>query len=366
MFSNLLFSGVLLVAPDIFAAKLCSESFTHLDFTAISQQQERPKTRWTDSSSMQRNVERLREICTQRHGSNCNLYGVFGPSSMMWEVSRIPFLALFAETELYMQLAHPVGAQGVYDHSPRLLKDPIRRFQSTFSYLWKMTYGDFEESIRMSRLIHLQHSRVQGVLEESAGIYHAGEIYSATDADALHWVHATHVFSLLRLYETLERQLSPEEEDRFFSDAKLFGMMLGVPEELLPNNASEFYRYFYGKLRSGELQFTGIALRLEQHFRQLAYQYESKNRLLHFARRYSDFITAMTLPQELSETWGFHRSPMGVLGYEATVQMLRLAYRHLPQNLRELPLYRIAMARIRGERPNPTDEQLQKKLTPSH
>jgi uncharacterized protein (DUF2236 family) len=353
-------TAVLFFGAPAHAMKLCREHLQHVDIAAVFQQQQR----WTSVTEMKHTVERLRQICQERHGENCENYGVFGPGSMMWEVSRVPFLALFAETELYLQLAHPVGAQGVWDHSPRLMEDPIRRFQSTFNHLWNMTYGNLEDSMRIARIIHLQHTKVVGILDDSAGNYNAGEIYSATDVDALHWVHATHMLSLLRLYETLERRLTADEEDRFFADAKLFGMMLGVPEELLPNTASEFYRYFYGKLQSGELQYNSAARRIESHFRTMARSQEADHAVLALARRYSDLITAINLPQQYAEAWGLHRPRRrGRLAYGATLAGLRAAYRAMPRLFSELPLYRMAMARAQGQAPSPTDQRLQRLLT---
>jgi uncharacterized protein (DUF2236 family) len=304
---------------------------------------------WVTEDQLKTNLATLR----QQAGADAEKNGFFGPGSMMWEVSKVPFLALFAETELYMQLAHPAGAQGVFDHSRRLQEDPLNRFRSTFDFIWRMTYGSASEAEALSLTLHKIHTRITGVMKHSAGRYQAGEEYRANEADALLWIHATHWYSVMKTYEVFVRKLSLEERDAFIADSKKFGMMLGIPEFLIPSTWQEFGDYFRYMRTSGELEYTPDAKTLEAHFRKMSAQIEHKNPLLWGIRQYSDMITASTLPENLAAEFGLKKSLPKKAAYFAALKALRLIYKQLPESLRTLPMYYIAQARAEGRPVNP-------------
>jgi uncharacterized protein (DUF2236 family) len=225
-----------------------------------------------------------------------------------------------------------------------------------------MTYGTFTDAERIARIVHLHHSKVVGILEDTAGASTRGEIYSATDPSALLWVHATHMYSLLKLYETLERKLDAAEKERFYADSKLFGMLMGIPENLLPGTKAEFESYFNSMLNSTELEYSGVAQRMEAHFRAMSGVVERQNPLLRFVREYSDTVTAVMLPPQFAERFGLRASARKEAVVSASLTAMKAAYRRMPTLLRELPLYRTAMARAQGRTPSWLDEKLYKTM----
>lgn len=281
----------------------------------------------------------------------------------MWEVSRVPFLGLFAQTELYLQLAHPAGAQGVFDHSHRLQEDPIRRFQSTFDFIWRMTYGTAAEAEKLSITLNRIHSHITGDMKDTLGEYNEGERYSANDPRALLWIHVTHWYAVLRTYEVFIRPLSLEEKNQFIKDTTKFGMMLGLERKMLPPDWASFKAYFDSMVTSGNLVYTPDALKLEKHFRQMSRDLERKAWPLWFVRKYADAITASTLPVPLARQFGLNRSLAKKALYASALKALRLGYRALPDRLKDLPLYRIAQARVAGRSIDPQDELLHYVLT---
>lgn len=316
-------------------------------------------TKLVERSDVEANISKLLE----RRNTKTTHGGFFGPSSMMWEINRVPFLMLFAETELYLQLAHPPSAQGVYDHSKRLKEEPLQRFQSTFFYIWGMIYGDVGQATKLALTLQGIHARIKGTLPVDAGPYKAGYEYSANDPFALLWIHATHWYAVMRTYEVFVRKLSPQEKNAYIADTKTYAMLLGIPEEMIPSTWSEFKDYFDSMIQSNELTYSRDALKLERHFRQLSRKHEKFNPFFWAARKYSDAITASTLPEKLADQVGLNRSASKMGTYVTALKALRVFYQLLPSAVRDLPLYRIAMARAAGEQPSRRDELLYRVFT---
>ncbi|HRK03014.1 MAG TPA: oxygenase MpaB family protein, partial [Oligoflexia bacterium] len=187
-----------------------------------------------------------------------------------------------------------------------------------------------------------------------------GYQYSANDPFALLWIHATHWYAVLRTYEVFVRTLTDAERNVYIGETKIFAMLLGIPENMIPSNWSEFKTYFDTMVSSPELTYSRDARALEQHFRVMSREVERKNPAVWIARKYSDAITASTLPKKLAEQFDFERSRTKNALYVAALSALRFSYPLIPRWGGELPLYRMAMARARGAAPDPKDELLYK------
>ena len=68
---------------------------------------------------------------------------LFGPGSMMWTVNRESVLLLGGRAALLMQLAHPLVAAGVADHSD-FRSDSLRRLRRTLDSMLSIIFGDVE------------------------------------------------------------------------------------------------------------------------------------------------------------------------------------------------------------------------------
>src|SRR4029453_18844867 len=83
---------------------------------------------------------------------------------------------------ILMQLAHPMVAQGVADHSS--FRDTaftrVRRLHETIRAMLDLTFGDAAASDAAVARINAIHDRVHGQLAEDAGPWTAGTPYSAT------------------------------------------------------------------------------------------------------------------------------------------------------------------------------------------
>src|SRR5579862_6631483 len=99
---------------------------------------------------------------------------------------------------LLLQLAHPLVAAGVAEHSD-FLASPLRRLERTMTLTLEMVFGTMAQAREAARQVNRAHDRVRGV---AGGVgYHAG------DPDLLLWVHSTLIDSALETYATFVRPL---------------------------------------------------------------------------------------------------------------------------------------------------------------
>src|SRR5687767_3094336 len=132
---------------------------------------------------------------------------------------------------ILLQLAHPLVAAGVAEHST-FRGGPLTaasRLHHTVRAMLSLTFGS--EAARQATLAHINgiHRRVNGTLDENVGVFTAGTPYSAEDPELLLWVHATLLESIPLVYDRLVAPLSEAERDRYCIEAIPTLRALGVP-----------------------------------------------------------------------------------------------------------------------------------------
>ena len=108
--------------------------------------------------------------------------GVFGPQSMEWRINGEAAVFLGAGRALLLQLAHPMIAAAVADHSS-VFADPVGRFHRTFQLVFTLVFGTVQEALSASRHLHSRHALINGVLTEPIGPFARGTSYTANDAE---------------------------------------------------------------------------------------------------------------------------------------------------------------------------------------
>src|SRR5215467_6480064 len=165
---------------------------------------------------------------------------------------------------ILLQLAHPLVAQGVADHST--FADTrwgrATRLRRTLGAMLALTFGAPEESAAAVRVINHIHDRVHGRLAAEAGPIPAGARYSAHDPALLAWVHATLVDTFLVTYERFVAPLTQEERDRYCVEAAAAAPGLGIPDDMVPATADALANYMERMLASGDIVVTDTARRL--------------------------------------------------------------------------------------------------------
>jgi uncharacterized protein (DUF2236 family) len=180
---------------------------------------------------------------------------------MIWRINRESVLLLGSSCALMMQIAHPLVAAGVDDHSD-FVQNPVRRFTRTVDLTMSMVFGTRAQAMAAVRQIGERHRPVKGVLKESAGGLREGAAYSAADPELLLWVHATLVYTALTTYERFVAPLTEAQRDGYFTDTKKIGALLGVPPGSYPSTWRGFREYVQEMMTDGPVQVGPTARRL--------------------------------------------------------------------------------------------------------
>lgn len=160
--------------------------------------------------------------------------GLFGPDSIAWRINAETVLLLGGGRALLMQVAHPMVAAGVADHS-HLTAEPFDRLWRTVDTALTVVFGDSEQWRAAVRRVGGIHAHVRG---ERGAVP-----YSALDPNLLLWVHATLVDSSLVTYERFVRPLSPRQRERYYLEMLRMGSAFGIPDALQPPTYGDFRRY---------------------------------------------------------------------------------------------------------------------------
>src|SRR4051812_26095975 len=170
--------------------------------------------------------------------------GLFGPGSLTWRVNREGALLLGGGRALLLQVAHPLVAAGVAEHS-NYREDPFGRLYRTLDTVTAIVFGSTEQAHEAAARLQRVHTRVKG---EAAD----GTPYVATDHELIMWVHATLVDTSLLVYETYIGPLSPKERERYYEEQKLLGEQYGVPCDEQPATYRDFTEYVDEMIHGGK------------------------------------------------------------------------------------------------------------------
>jgi uncharacterized protein (DUF2236 family) len=171
--------------------------------------------------------------------SRSDAAGLYGPDSVAWRLNREAMLLLGAGPRaLLLQLAHPLVAAGVAEHSD-FQADPWRRLQGTLRSYLTIVYGTTTAARAEIRRLNNLHRAI------------AGHNYAARDPDLSLWVHATLVDTTIVAYEAWLEPLTREERARYYLETVPIGRAFGVPPSLLPADIDAFDAYVASMLAPG-------------------------------------------------------------------------------------------------------------------
>jgi uncharacterized protein (DUF2236 family) len=252
---------------------------------------------------------RIRHLHAVRQASHAERLssrdGYFAPESVIRRVGNTPVTPfLGGGTAVLLQVAHPLVAAGVAEHSG-YDDDLWRRLVGTLRALYLITYGSKAEADRAGETVRIVHGYVHGTTREQLGIFPAGTPYSAADPHLMLWVHATLVHSSLRAYQHFERSLSPAEQESYFRDMSVVAQLFGTPAGIIPPTLAEFTDYFDGQIRGEAISVTDPAREIAQVI--LRAPLPAPIRLLAPAHR---LATAALLPPRLRREYGLRWTPL--------------------------------------------------------
>jgi uncharacterized protein (DUF2236 family) len=259
--------------------------------------------------------------------------GYFAPESIVRRLGNSPVTPfLGGGAAVLLQVAHPLVAAGVVDHSA-YDRDLWRRLVRTLRALYLITFGDKNEAERAGAAVRAVHAHVHGALPGWLGRFPPGTRYSASDPELMLWVHSTLVYSSLAAYERFVGRLSESERDRYVDEMNVVAELFGTPPAVLPASYADHRDYFARQLSGHTITVTPPAQRVAGVI--LASPLPAPMRLLIPAHR---LATARLLPPRLRREYrlhwtGFHELALplagGAVRYGAT-PVLRVAARLRP------------------------------------
>ena len=257
---------------------------------------------------------------------------LFGPDSMAWKVNRESVLLLGGRAALLMQLAHPLVAAGVHDHSD-FQSDALGRLRRTLDVMLSITFGDVDTAEKMMRRVNGVHSRVKGTASD-------GRTYSAHDPELAKWVFTSLVYTSVGVYEACVAKLTEEESKQHYEEALVIARMFGIPDELLPPTRSALIAWMHQMIESDVIEVTPLA-------RRLATDVLRPIRLvpLRLAET-SAIVTRALLPPKVREGYGLKSGLPDSVVLGLGRRAARVALPLVPASLSMLPAARAAMRAV--------------------
>jgi len=276
--------------------------------------------------------------------------GIFGPDSVTWRVAREPLLMLGSGRALLMQVAHPLVAQAVVDHSDYAV-DPYGRLVRTVRWLSTVTFGTTAEAESASREVGVIHQRVTGVLDDAnaGAMVPGGTRYAASDPALALWVHATIVESVLVAYEALVAPLARPDRDRFVEEWHPVAGLMGVPSSLLWSGDAALRAYVAGQINGGPVVPVPASRTAAAGVLHPPLPSSALRPVLGFA----GLVSCGLLPDRLRAGLGVNWSRAHAATHASVCRGLRMAHqvmprRMMPRRMRVSPLHDLAQARARG------------------
>jgi uncharacterized protein (DUF2236 family) len=261
--------------------------------------------------------------------------GYFAPDGEAWRVGRELALLLGGGRALLLQVAHPLVAAGVAEHSD-YRRDPWKRLEGTMSAVWSIVFGSRAQADRASARVRAMHSRVHGHTVAPMGPFPAGTPYSALDDELLMWVHATLVDTALLVYGRWVQPLSDDEQAAYYEEMKTAAELFGTPAEVMPATLSDFRTYMEEMLDSPAICATETARDIAA-----AVMHPPLPLPLRPVMELANLVTAGLMPPRLRREYGLAWDPArAVLVAASRETTRRLLMRLLPSRLRTLPGYR--------------------------
>jgi uncharacterized protein (DUF2236 family) len=231
--------------------------------------------------------------------------GYFAPGSVIRRVGNTPITPfLGGGTAVLLQVAHPLVAAGVIEHST-YDGDLWRRLVATMRTLYLITFGTKAEADRAGAVVQAVHAGVRGATQSDLGPFPKGTPYSAEDPDLMLWVHATLVQASLTAYQRFESRLSELEQESFYRDMATVTRIMGTPAAVIPATIAEFRDYFAAMISGPHITVTEPARAIAQVILQA--RLPGPARLLAPAHR---LATTAQLPPRLRNEYDLRWTPL--------------------------------------------------------
>lgn len=260
--------------------------------------------------------------------------GLFSPDSVTRRIYSQTPVVLGWPRAILMQIAHPLVAAGVAQHSS-YRKQPVQRFLHTFDAALQIIFGSREDAVRSADNINAIHERVRGELPESIGSWPAGTPYRAGDADLLRWVHCTLLDSDVLAIERFVGPMSGREKELCYEERKAPAALLGLKDHDLPSSFTEMRRYLSDEIDSDRIAISDLQRELAGALLYPAIKGVPKISFAPLAA-----LTAELLPEKLRAGYRLQMTPSRRAASVILPPVLRHTWPLMPRGIRCFPLAR--------------------------
>ncbi len=272
--------------------------------------------------------------------------GILGPRSVAWQLGGDLAIFLGGGRAAMLQLAHPMVAFAVDQHS-HTRADIVGRFQRTFTNVFAMVFGELDAAIAAARRVHNVHTRIRGEIPHTMGRWRAGTPYHANDADALRWVHATLVDTTIAVRERLDGALPTGLKDTYIVEMNRFAGLFGIPRDLLPDSWSAHETYMRRMLASDTLAVAPCAREMASFLVGRGADHPQPP-----LGKIAEAMSAALLPPDLVRAFDLRVSRVSRTTARVGLAAFAPTYRRLPRGLVNIPARSDAGRRIRGQPPS--------------
>jgi uncharacterized protein (DUF2236 family) len=242
--------------------------------------------------------------------------------SVARRVDRELFVLLGGTAALLMQVAHPLVAAAVEQHSD-FARDPIGRLRRTLDTTLAVVFAEPPAGHDALERIDRRHGPVTGTAAD-------GREYRARDPQLLLWVQTTLVLTSLRLFESVRGRLPPPEREAYWSEARPIAERLGIPAVIMPPTLDALERYERAML-SGDVRPDATSVRVG---RRVLRPFPKIPGALYWP---SDAIAAALLPAALRAPFGLRFGIAERVLYAVVVGAVRIARIVLPERFTVVP-----------------------------
>lgn len=264
----------------------------------------------------------------------------YSPESTIWKINREQVLLLGGARALLMQIAHPLVAESVYQHS-YVFNRPYLRLKRTLDLTLSMVFGTIEEVEHTIAEINRAHRPATGHLTKSVGKYAVGAPYNPRNPKLSMWVYATLVEGALTGYEVFIQPLSYEEKQAYYEDSKKSVELLGVKPSRLPSTYDGLLDYMNTAIEDGTVIVGEVArniapfILLQSRWYALPLSYPISR------------LTMALLPESIRQQYGYDLHSLEVWGVKNGLRVIRQMVPILPKALRYVRPYHRAQKIIR-------------------
>ena len=149
-------------------------------------------------------------------------------------------MGLAGPAVLLLNLAHPLVAAAVHDHShwPR---DPVGRIKATAGFMETIYFGDLDEARAAAERLWRMHGAVTGTSPD-------GRSYAARDPKLLGWVWESTIWTLARARPLLLGTAAGRMDDCRWREATVLAGASGIPVAARPQSFAELERRIDARL----------------------------------------------------------------------------------------------------------------------